>query len=120
MKLRDALERLLWTFVAAFLGALLGSPILLAVVEAAADVAVDLSLVQTALVSATLAGLIAVANAVLIIARWRLSILPNPGDGVPGLPVLPPPRLGDEGHLDTPTAIVVVGVALILVLIFVL
>jgi hypothetical protein len=92
MKLRDALERLLWTFVAGFLGALLGSPILVAVIEAAAGVDVDLSLLSTALVSALLAGLIAVANAVLIFARWRLSILPNPGEGAPGLPVeLPPP-----------------------------
>lgn len=91
MKLRDALERLLWTFVAAFLGALLGSPILLAVIEEAADVSVDLSLLATALVSAALAGLIAVANAILIFARYRLSVLPNPGEGAPGLPVLPPP-----------------------------
>ena len=86
MKIRDALERLLWTFIAAFLGALLGSPIVLQVIEAAADVDVDLSILSTALVSATLAGLISVANAVLIIARWRLSVLPNPGSGVPGLP----------------------------------
>jgi hypothetical protein len=91
MKLRDALERLLWTFVAAFLGALLGSPILVEVIEASANVSVDLSLLSTALVSAVLAGLVAVANAILIIARYRLSVLPNPGGGVPGLPVLPPP-----------------------------
>jgi ABC-type antimicrobial peptide transport system permease subunit len=91
MKLRDALERLLWTFVAAFVGALLGSPLLHAVIEETADVSVDLSLLGTAFVSAVLAGLIAVANAVLIIARWRLSVLPNPGDGPPGLPLPPPP-----------------------------
>lgn len=91
MKLRDALERLLWTFVAAFLGALLGSPILVEVIEVAADVPVDLSLLWLALVSAMLAGLVAVANAILIIARYRLSVLPNPGEGMPGLPVEPPP-----------------------------
>jgi hypothetical protein len=92
VKLRDALERLLWTFVAGFLGALLGSPLLVNVIEATTDVDLDLSLVTMALVSATIAGLVAVANAVLIIARWRLSVLPNPGEGLPGLPVeLPPP-----------------------------
>jgi len=91
MRFRDALERLLWTFLAGFLGALLGSPILVEVIEAAADVPVDLSLLWLALVSAILAGLVAVANALLILARYRLSVLPNPGEGVPGLPVEPPP-----------------------------
>lgn len=92
MKLRDAFERLLWTFVAGFLGALLGSPILVAMIELAAGVDVDLSIISTALISALLAGLVAVANAILIIARWRLAVLPNPGDGAPGLPThLPPP-----------------------------
>jgi len=71
--IRDLLERLFWTFVSAFLGALAGAAVL--------DLNVD------ALQAAAMAGLGAVANAVLVIARWRLSVLPNPGDGLPGVPV---------------------------------
>lgn len=70
--IRDLLERLFWTFVAAFLGTLLGAAVL--------DVDVD------ALQAAAMAGLGAAANFVLLIARWRLSVLPNPGEGLPGLP----------------------------------
>lgn len=70
--IRDLLERLFWTFVSAFLGALTGSAVL--------DLGLD------AVQVAALAGLGAVANAVLLIARWRLSVLPNPGEGLPGLP----------------------------------
>ena len=70
--IRDLAERLFWTFVAAFLGTLTGSAVL--------DLGLD------ALQVAALAGLGAVANAVLVIARWRLSVLPNPGEGLPGLP----------------------------------
>lgn len=71
--IRDTLERLFWTFVAAFLGALTGSAVL--------------SLDITAVQAAAVAGLGAVANAVLLLARWRLSVLPSPGEGLPGLPV---------------------------------
>lgn len=71
--IRDLLERLVWTFVAAFVGALTGAAVL--------------SLDVTALQAAAMAGLGAVANAVLVIARWRLSVLPDPGEGLPGLPV---------------------------------
>lgn len=70
--IRDLLERILWTFVAAFLGALTGAAVL--------------SLDVSALQAAAMAGLGAVANAVLVFARWRLSVLPNPGEGLPGLP----------------------------------
>lgn len=70
--IRDLLERILWTFVAAFLGALTGAAVL--------------SLDVTALQAAAMAGLGAVANAVLVFARWRLSVLPDPGEGLPGLP----------------------------------
>lgn len=70
--IRDLLERLVWTFVAAFVGALTGSAVL--------------SLDVTALQAAAMAGLGAVANAVLVFARWRLSVLPDPGEGLPGLP----------------------------------
>lgn len=86
MNLRDTIERLFWTFVAAFLGSVLGSPLLLAAIEGMADVAIDLEVVQLALLSGLVAGVVAVANAVLIIARSRLAVLPNPGAGLPGLP----------------------------------
>lgn len=89
MRLRDTLERLFWTFVAGFLGSLVGAPALVNVIEATADVDLDLGVWQTALVSATFAGLTAVTNFLLLFARYRLSVLPNPGDGLPGLPTPP-------------------------------
>ena len=61
-------ERLVWTFVSAFLGTLTGSAVL--------DLGLD------AVQVAALAGLGAVANAVTQLARYRLSVLPNPGDGL--------------------------------------
>ena len=61
-------ERLVWTFVSAFLGTLTGSAVL--------DLGLDV--VQVA----ALAGLGAVANAVAQFARYRLSVLPNPGEGL--------------------------------------
>lgn len=66
--IRDLLERLVWTFVSAFLGALVGASVL--------DLDVD------AVQAAALAGLGAAANALTIFARWRLSVLPNPGEGL--------------------------------------
>lgn len=77
----DLLERLFWTFVAAFLGTLLGTPALIAVLEGVSGAVIDISAIQAAVVAATVAGLAAVANFLLVIARWRLSVLPNPGDG---------------------------------------
>lgn len=74
-------ERLVWTFVSAFLGSLVGASVL----------ALDVSTLQVA----ALAGLGAVVNALTQFARWRLSVLPNPGDGL----VKPP---GDT--LDVPGA----------------
>ena len=71
MKIRDAVERLFWTFIAGAAGALISAPLL------------DIDLWQAAAVS----GLGDVIAGVLLIARWRLSVLPNPGEGLPGLPV---------------------------------
>lgn len=79
---RDTIERLFWTFVAAFLGTLVGTPAFLAVLEQASGATIDVTALQAALVAATVAGVVAVANAVLILARWRLSVLPNPGEGL--------------------------------------
>lgn len=70
MNLRDTLERLLWTLVAAFLGALGVSDL------------IDISAVQAGLTAAASAGV----NFLLIVARTRLSQLPDPGAGLPGLP----------------------------------
>ena len=67
-KITDSIERLFWTFVAAFLGQLVGTAVL------------DLGV--SAIQSAAVAGLGAVANAVLLVARWRLSVLPDPGQAV--------------------------------------
>jgi hypothetical protein len=69
MNIRDTLERLFWTLVAAFLGALGVSDL------------IDISALQAALAAAASAGV----NFLLLVARARLSVLPDPGDGLPGL-----------------------------------
>lgn len=69
----DLAERLVWTFVAAFASALVSPPI-------AQAAGVDLSL--SALEAAFLAGTSAVVSFITVIARWRLSILPDPGAGL--------------------------------------
>lgn len=66
--IRDLIERLFWTFVSAFLGALVGASVL--------------SLDVDALQAAAIAGLGAAANALTVFARWRLTVLPNPGEGL--------------------------------------
>lgn len=70
MTLRDTLERLFWTVLSAFGGALL-------LVDA-----VDLEAVQAAAIVGATAGI----NFVTILARAKIAALPNPGDGLPGLP----------------------------------
>lgn len=71
MKARDLAERVFWTFVTAALTNLAGATVL--GIEAWK--------------AAAMTGLAAAINAVLVIARWRLSVLPDPGQGAPGLPV---------------------------------
>lgn len=61
-------ERLVWTFVAAAGGALV----------APALFGFDVAVWQ----AAAIAGCGAVVNALTQFARWRLSVLPNPGDGL--------------------------------------
>ena len=73
MNLRDTLERLGWTFVSAFGGIIV-----------ATDVA-DLFNTST-LKAAGAAGLVAAVNALTLIARSKVPVLPDPGDGLPGLP----------------------------------
>jgi hypothetical protein len=70
MNLPAILERILWSAVAAGGGALVGVPLLGIEVWQAAGVA----------------ALGAVVNGVTQLARYRLSVLPDPGDGLPGLP----------------------------------
>ncbi len=73
VRLADLAERLLWTFVAAFTSALVSPPL-------AQAAGVELSL--SALEAAFLAGTSAVVSFLTVIARGRLSILPDPGSGL--------------------------------------
>lgn len=68
--LRDTLERLFWTVVAAGLGSLAAGPLL------------GVSAWQAAGVAALSAGV----NLLSILARQHLAPLPQPGEGLPGLP----------------------------------
>ena len=86
IRARDLAERIWWTFVSAFLGSLIAAPFLLGVIGAAANTNLDISAIGAATISAAFAGFTAAANVLLVIARWRLSILPDPGAGLPGLP----------------------------------
>jgi hypothetical protein len=112
---RDTLERLFWTFVASFLASVLGSPVMVAVTEELANVSLDLSAWKLAVIGGVTAGLTSTANAVLIVARHRLTVLPSPGEGLPGLPVpqpeapdLPPP---DAGRIDLSAVLFVAALA---------
>jgi hypothetical protein len=70
MSIKDTLERLVWTVVAAAGAGLLAGPL------------ISVSIWQ----GAAFAALTAAINFVTIVARARLAVLPNPGDGLPGLP----------------------------------
>lgn len=70
MKIRDSAERLAWTLLAAFLGALSVGGLL------------DISTLDAAIAAAASAGV----NFLLLVARARLAVLPEPGEGLPGLP----------------------------------
>lgn len=61
-------ERLVWTFVSAAGGALVAPAVL----------GFDVEVWQ----AAAIAGFSAVVNALTQFARYRLSVLPNPGDGL--------------------------------------
>lgn len=78
LSIRDSIERLVWTVVAAGGGSLIAGPLL------------GVSAWQAAGVAALSAGV----NFVTILARSRLASLPNPGGGLPGLLV------GDRGSTD--------------------
>ena len=70
MKFRDTLERLFWTILAAFLGGLSVGGV------------IDISTLDAAITASAAAGV----NFLLIVARSRLAVLPEPGEGLPGLP----------------------------------
>lgn len=78
MKFRDAIERIFWTAVAAAGAAVTGAALF------------DVESWRAAAMAATAAAI----DAVLLVARWRLSVLPNPGAGLPGLPVEVQPVVG--------------------------
>lgn len=68
MNWKDTAERFMWTLVSAFLGALTVSE------------AIGISALQAGLVAAASAG----ANFLTVLARTRLSVLPDPGEGFGG------------------------------------
>lgn len=86
IRARDLAERVFWSFVSGFLGSLLATPVMLDVIENVAKVEIDVTTMGAVVISAAFAGFTAAANAVLVVARWRLSVLPDPGEGLPGLP----------------------------------
>lgn len=72
MNIRDTLERLFWTVIAAMGGALIAPEIL----------SVNISTLE----AAAIAGLSAAVNFVTLVAREKLAVVPDPGAGLPGLP----------------------------------
>ena len=91
MNLRDSAERIFWSVLVAALTNF-GSVDFL-------DIA--------AWKAAALAGINAAVTFLLLVARTRLSVLPDPGEGLPGLPVDEPvsvaDRLRELGLHDEPT-----------------
>lgn len=96
MNIRDTIERLFWTVLAAFLGGLTVGGVL------------DISTLD----AAALAGASAGVNFLLIIARSRLAVLPEPGEGLPGLPT------DDAGQSVVVVAAVAACVCLVLLFAF--
>lgn len=103
MNLRDLAERLWWTLLAAFLGALGVGDLL------------DISTLDAAITATAAAGV----NFLLLVARARLSVLPDPGAGLPGLPtddiVHLDERLPDRGAVAWGTvALVIIAIVVVL------
>lgn len=78
--IRDSLERIFWTAVVT---GLTSAPVTQVAVSIAGGSLDGLATAGLALAAAFFGGAV---NAVLLIARERLSVLPNPGGGLPGLP----------------------------------
>jgi len=113
MNIRDVAERLVWTVAAAFLGGL------------AVGGAFDLSTVEAGGLAAATAGV----NFLLLVARARLAVLPEPGAGLPGLPTNDSVNIAERlglPHEDEPTTrdrgavnnltVIAVGVAIVAVI----
>lgn len=103
MNYRDTAERLFWTLLAAFLGALTVSDLL------------DISALQAAIAGTASAG----ANFLLLVARARLSVLPEPGEGLPGLPVddtvdIEERLAGDRGAVDVTGVLYIVALVVVI------
>ena len=71
MNLRDLAERVFWTFLVAAVG------------NTAFANLFDVDQLK----AAGMAGTTAVGTAIVVYGRKRLKVLPDPGDGLPGLPV---------------------------------
>ena len=88
LRLADLAERLVWTFVPPSPRPLVSPP-----PAEAAGVEMSLSTLDAAFV----AGTSAVVNFLTVVARWRLSVLPDPGMGLhrnQGRPVEAAPPMG--------------------------
>lgn len=75
-KLSDLLERVFWTAASVILGM---------IPAAVGEIVLDLDLAGGVIAAITI-GSTAAANGLLVVVRWKLDILPNPGDGLPGYP----------------------------------
>lgn len=85
-RLIELAEWLFWSATAAFLGALV-----------APTVGIDI----TQLEAAGLAALASVVQGLILIARWRLSVLRPPGAGLPGVAALQRPKPATHDDLLT-------------------
>lgn len=79
-KWRDGLERAFWTGVAAALGSLPLGVVLDALMTD------DMDNAKRAVFSAATTGIVTTVNALSVLMRHRIAALPNPGEGLPGLP----------------------------------
>ena len=103
MNLRDSAERIFWSVLVAALTNF-GSVDFL-------DIA--------AWKAAALAGINAAVTFLLLVARTRLSVLPDPGEGLPGLPVddtvdIEERLAGDRGAVDVTGVLYVVALVVVI------
>lgn len=85
-RVRDAIERCFWTGVVAVIGT--APSLQLAALVTNLDITALQTLAATGISTMLSTGI----NFLLVFARHRLSVLPEPGQGLPGLPVttIPP------------------------------
>lgn len=85
-RLIELVEWLVWSATASFLGALVGP-----------TVGIDISQLE----AAALAALASLVQGLILIARWRLSVLRPPGAGIPGVAALQRPKPATRDDLLT-------------------